>query len=129
MMVQGLIQIEAAKLLVICNHPHDGWGLRKNGIKFLRGDSFIVRASCSADPDMRVHSISVMDPGFPVCVCGGEQMTHAHVLLQLRNGGVAVSSSIGSREEHITSTHISTSQRVYRSTCAYSTCTQIMPIT
>ena len=71
MMVQGLIQIEAAKLLVICNHPHDGWGLRKNGIKFLRGDSFIVRASCSADPDKRVHSISVMDPGFPVCVWGG----------------------------------------------------------
>ena len=41
-----------------------------------------------------------------MCVCvggggGGEQMTHAHVLLQLY-GGVAVSSSIGSREEHIT---------------------------
>ena len=35
------------------------------------GDSFIVRASCSADPDKRVHSISVMDPGFPVCVWGG----------------------------------------------------------
>ena len=50
-----------------CNHPHDGWGLRKNSIKFLRGNSFIVRASCSADPDKRVHSISVMDPGFPVC--------------------------------------------------------------
>ena len=33
---------------------------------------------------------------------GGEQMTHAHVLLQLGYGGVAVSSSIGSREEHIT---------------------------
>ena len=89
------------KLLVNCNHPHDGWGLRKNGIKFLRGDSFIVRASCSADPDKRVHSISVMDPGFPVCG-GGEQITHAHVLLPLGYGGAAVSSSIGSREEHIT---------------------------
>ena len=72
---------------------------------------FIVRASCSsADPDKRVHSISVMDPGFPVCGGGGgggggggeEQMTHVHVLLQLGYGGVAVSSSIGSREEHIT---------------------------
>ena len=30
---------------------------------------------------------------------GGKQMTHAHVLLQLGYGGVAVSSS---REEHIT---------------------------
>ena len=29
-------------------------------------------------------------------------MTHAHVLLQLGYGGLAVSSSIGSREEHIT---------------------------
>ena len=37
-----------------------------------------------------------------VCVCGGGQMTHAHVLLQLGYGDVAVSSSIGSREEHIT---------------------------
>ena len=37
-------------------------------MKFLRGSSFIVRASCSADPDKRVHSISVMDP---VCVCVG----------------------------------------------------------
>ena len=46
-----------------------GVALGKNGIQFLRGDSFIVRASCSADPDKRVHSISVMDPGFPVCVC------------------------------------------------------------
>ena len=56
--------------------------------------------------------MSVMDPGFPVCVCvcvcvwggggGGGQMTHAHVLLQLGYGGLAVSSSIGSREEHIT---------------------------
>ena len=37
------------------------------------GDSFMVRASCSADPDKnRVHSISVMDPGFPVC--GGAQL-------------------------------------------------------
>ena len=27
---------------------------------------------------------------------------HAHILLQLRYGGVVVSSSIGSREEHIT---------------------------
>ena len=75
MMVQGLIQKTknrgSKKLLVICNHPHDGWGLRKNSIKFLRGDSFIVGASCSADPDKRVHSISDMDPGFPVCVCGG----------------------------------------------------------
>ena len=39
-----------------------------------------------------------------MCVCvgggGGGQMTH--VLLQLGYGGVAVSSSIGSREEHIT---------------------------
>ena len=43
-----------------------------------------------------------MDPGFPVCGGGGEQLTHAHVLLQLGYGGVAVSSSIGSREEHIT---------------------------
>ena len=60
MIVQGLIQIEAAK--TVSNHPHDGCGLRKNGIKFLRGDSFIVRASCSADPDKRVHSISVIDP-------------------------------------------------------------------
>ena len=81
-------------MLVICNHPHDGWGVRKNGIKFLRGDSFIVRASCSADPDKRVHSISVMDPGFPdfqfVGGGGGEQMTHAHVLLQLGYGRVAV---------------------------------------
>ena len=33
---------------------------------------------------------------------GGRQMTHAHVLLQLGYGGLAVSSSIGSREEHIT---------------------------
>ena len=33
---------------------------------------------------------------------GEEHMTHAHVLLQLGYGGVAVSSSIGSREEHIT---------------------------
>ena len=69
--------------------------------------NFIVRASCSADPGKRVHSISVMDPGFPVCVCvcvggGGGGMTHAHVLLQLGYGGMAVSSSIGSREEHIT---------------------------
>ena len=29
-------------------------------------------------------------------------MTHAHVLLQLGYGGLAVSSSIRSREEHIT---------------------------
>ena len=104
-------------------------GPKENGIKFLRGDSFIVRASCSADPDKRVHSISVMDPGFPVCVCGGgggEQITHAHVLLPLGYGGAAVSSSIGSREEHIISTHISTSQRV---AYAYSICTQIKPIT
>ena len=70
MMVQGLIQIEAAKTVShFATTPHDGCGLRKNSIKFLRGDSFIVRASCSADPDKRVHSISVMDPGFPVCVC------------------------------------------------------------
>ena len=73
----------------------------------MRGDSFIVRASCSADPDKRVHSnVSVMDPGFPVCGRGGGggggHMTHAHVLLQLGYGGLAVSSSIGSREEHIT---------------------------
>ena len=44
-------------------------------------------------------------------------MTHAHVLLQLGYGGLAVSSSIGSREEHISLyfdiTNISTSQRVY----------------
>ena len=33
---------------------------------------------------------------------GGKQMTHANILLQLGYGGVAVSSSIGSREEHIT---------------------------
>ena len=33
---------------------------------------------------------------------GGEQMTDAHILLQLGYGGVAVSSSIGSRVEHIT---------------------------
>ena len=33
---------------------------------------------------------------------GGGQMTHTHVLLQLRYEGLAVSSSIGSREEHIT---------------------------
>ena len=33
---------------------------------------------------------------------GGGQMTHAHVLLQLGYGGLAVSSSIGSREDHIT---------------------------
>ena len=106
MMVQGLIQktkIEAAKTYSFCDHPHDGCGLRKKGIKFLRGDSFSVRASCSADPDKRVHSISVIDPGFPICGGGGgEQMTHAHVLLHLGYGGVAVSSSIGSREEHIT---------------------------
>ena len=37
-------------------------------IKFLRGDSFIVRASCSVHPDKRVLSISVMDP---VCKGGG----------------------------------------------------------
>ena len=49
-----------------------------------------------------------MDPGFPVCVCvcvwggGGGKLTHAHVLLQLGYGGVALGSSIGSREEHIT---------------------------
>ena len=102
MMVQGLIQIEAAKTVSHLQPPPCGWGLRKNGIKFLRGDSFIVRASCSADPDKRVHSISVMDPGFPVCGGEGGQMTHAHILLQLGYGGVAVSSSIGSREEHIT---------------------------
>ena len=75
MMVQGLIQkpkIEAAKTVShFATTPHDGCGLRKKGIKFLRGDSFIVRASCSADPDKRVHSISVMDPGFPVCGGGG----------------------------------------------------------
>ena len=53
---------------------------------------------------------------------GGEQITHAHVLLQLGYGGAAVSSSIGSREEHIISTHIST---MYGSACAYSICTQI----
>ena len=74
MMVQGLIQKTKDRgrknCLSFCNHPDDGCGLRKNDIKFLRGDSFIVRASCSADPDKRVHSISVMDPGFPVC--GGE---------------------------------------------------------
>ena len=29
------------------------------GRMFFRGDSFIVRASCSADPDKRVHSISI----------------------------------------------------------------------
>ena len=81
-----------------------GVALGRTVSKFLRGDSFIVRASCSADPDKRVHSISVMDPGFPVCGGGGggEQMTNAHVLLQLGYGGAAVSSSIGSREEHIT---------------------------
>ena len=39
--------------------------------RVFEGDSFIVRASCSADPDKRVHSISVMDPGFPVCGGGG----------------------------------------------------------
>ena len=33
---------------------------------------------------------------------GREQMTDAHILLQLGYGGVAVSSSIGSRVEHIT---------------------------
>ena len=37
----------------------------------LRGDSFIVRASCSADPDKRVHSISVMDPDFQFGGGGG----------------------------------------------------------
>ena len=58
--------------------------------KILRGDSFIVRASCSVDPDKRVHSISVMDP-----VCRGAQLTYTHLLLQLGYGGVAVSSSIG----------------------------------
>ena len=72
-----------------------GVALGRTVSKFLRGDSFIVRASCSADPDKRVHSISVMDPGW-------KQFTHAHILLQLGYGGVAVSSSIGSREEHIT---------------------------
>ena len=70
--VQGS-SILQQKLLVIYNHPHDGCGLRKNSIKFVRGDSFIVRASCSADPDKRVHSISVMDPGFPVCGGGGDK--------------------------------------------------------
>ena len=68
-------------------------------IKFLRGDSFIVRASCSVHPDKRVLSISVMDT-----VCGGggggggvggAQLTYTHILLQLGYGGVAVSSSIG----------------------------------
>ena len=80
-------------------------------------------SSCSADPDKRVHSISVMDPGFPVCVCvcvwgggGGEQLTHAHILLQLGyvHGGVTVSSSIGSKEEHIILYfNINLFQRVY----------------
>ena len=72
-----------------------------------------------------------------VCVCGGGgggggQMTHAHVLLQLGYEGVAVSSSIRSREEHITlyfniNPYFNKSKSVWN--CAYSTCTQIKPIT
>ena len=50
---------------------------------------------------------------------GGGHMTHAHVLLQLGYGGVAVSSSIGSREEHITLYFDINPQRVYGSACAY----------
>ena len=92
LMVQGLIQktkIEAAKTVShFATTPMMGGAL---GRTVSRGDSFIVRASCSADPDKRVHSILVMDPGFPVCGGGGggggEQMTHAHVLLQLGYGG------------------------------------------
>ena len=61
-------------------------------------------------------------------------MTHAHVLLQLGYGGLAVSSSIGSREEHITlyfdiNPYFNKSKSVHGSACAYSTCTQIKPIT
>ena len=64
MMVQGLIQIETASHFATT--PMMGVALGRQ-YQVLRGDSFIVRASCSADPDKRVHSISVMDPGFPVC--------------------------------------------------------------
>ena len=61
-------------------------------------------------------------------------MTHAHVLLQLGYGGLAVSSSIGSREEQITlcfdiNQYFNKSKSVHGSACAYSTCTQIKPIT
>ena len=30
--------------------------------KYFMDNSFMVRASCSADPEKRVHSIAVMDP-------------------------------------------------------------------
>ena len=56
--------------------------------------------SCSADPDKRVLSISVMDP-----VCGGGGGRWGTIYPgphPAPAGGVAVSSSIGSREEHIT---------------------------
>ena len=66
MMVQGLIQKtkDRGTNSHFATTPMRGVA----SIKFLRGDSFIVKASCSADPDKKVHSISVMDPGFPVCV-------------------------------------------------------------
>ena len=49
-------------------------------------------------------------------------------------GGLAVSSSIGSKEEHITlyfdiNQYFNKSKSVHGSACAYSTCTQIKPIT
>ena len=73
----------------------------------MRGDSFIVRASCSADPDKRVHSISVIDPGFPVWGevgggGGGGINDPCPRPAPVGVWGSGCSSSIGSREEHIT---------------------------
>ena len=52
-----------------------------------------------------------------MCVCGGggAQLTYNHILLQLGYGGVAIRSSVGvlGRAHYLTSTNISTSQRVY----------------
>ena len=62
-------------------------------------------------------------------------MTHAHVLLQLGYGGVAVSSSIWSREEHITlyfdiNPYFNKSKSVWKHMrLQYMYCTQIKPIT
>ena len=47
---------------------------------------------------------------------GGEQITHAHVLLPLGYGGAAVSSSIGSRKEHIIS-YFNKSKSVWKRLC------------
>ena len=68
------------------------------GRMFFRGDSFIVRASCSADPDKRVHSISIS----VISSLWGRTNDPRPRPAPAGVWGVAVSSSIGSREEHIT---------------------------